>query len=99
MQVQIANYIRGKLLEILIVARVTYAIFIFGLNYPLLLAVAVGLSVLVPYIGAVLVTIPVVLVAAFQFGDTSAFWYLIIIYVISQILDGNLLVPFYFPKQ
>lgn len=99
MQVQIANYIRGKLLEILIVARVTYAIFLFfGLNYPLLLAVAVGLSVLVPYIGAVLVTIPVVLVAAFQFGDTSAFWYLIIIYVISQILDGNLLVPFLFSE-
>lgn len=61
----------------------TYAIFLFfGLNYPLLLAVAVGLSVLVPYIGAVLVTIPVVLVAAFQFGDTPQhFWYLIIIYV------------------
>lgn len=99
MQVQIANYIRGKLLEILIVAGVTYAIFLFfGLNYPLLLAVAVGLSVLVPYIGAVLVTIPVVLVAIFQFGVTPTFWYLFIIYVISQILDGNLLVPFLFSE-
>ena len=58
MQQQIANYIHGKLLEILIVGVVTYIIFLsFGLNYPLLLSVAVGLSVLVPYIGAVLVTI------------------------------------------
>ena len=69
MQQQIANYIHGKLLEILIVGVVTYIIFLsFGLNYPLLLSVVVGLSVLVPYIGAVLVTIPVALVAMFQFG-------------------------------
>lgn len=99
MQQQIANYIRGKLLEILVVTVVTYAIFLtFGLNYPLLLAVAVGFSVLVPYIGAVLVTIPVVLVAIFQFGDTHTFWYILIAFVVSQLLDGNLLVPFLFSE-
>lgn len=99
MQQQIANYIRGKLLEILVVTAVTYAIFLtFGLNYPLLLAVAVGFSVLVPYIGAVLVTIPVVLVAIFQFGNTHTFWYILIAFVVSQLLDGNLLVPFLFSE-
>lgn len=99
MQQQIANYIRGKLLEILIVTLVTYVIFlIFGLNYPLLLAVATGISVLVPYVGAVLVTIPIALVAFFQFGDHSQFWYIIIAFVVSQLLDGNLLVPFLFSE-
>lgn len=99
MQFQIANYIRGKLLEILIVAVVTYIIFLFfGLRYPLLLAVAVGFSVLIPYIGAVLVTIPVALVAVLQFGITPTFWYLIMAYVISQLLDGNLLVPYLFSE-
>ena len=99
MQQQIANYIRGKLVEIFIVTAVTYMIFlIFGLNYPLLLAVAVGISVLGPYIGAVLVAIPVVLVAIFQFGDTSTFWYIVIAFVVSQLLDGNLLVPFLFSE-
>lgn len=99
MKLQIANYIRGKLIEIIIVSVVTYIIFlIFGLNYSLLLAVAVGLSVLVPYIGAVLVTIPLALVAIAQFGVTPTFWYLMIAYVISQILDGNLLVPFLFSE-
>lgn len=99
MQQQIANYIRGKLLEIAIVTIVTYIIFLFfGLNYPLLLAVAVGLSVLIPYVGAVLVTIPVVIVAFAQFGDHSTFWYLLIAYVVSQLLDGNLLVPFLFSE-
>ena len=99
MQQQIANYIRGKLVEILVVTAVTYAIFLtFGLNYPLLLAVAVGFSVLVPYIGAVLITIPVVLVAIFQFGDTHTFWYILIAFVVSQLLAGNLLVPFLFSE-
>ncbi|MGC6406359.1 AI-2E family transporter [Bisgaard Taxon 45] len=99
MQQQIANYIRGKLFEIIIVTAVTYAIFVFfNLNYSLLLAVAVGLSVLVPYIGAVLVTIPIALVAVAQFGISPTFWYLISAYVISQILDGNLLVPFLFSE-
>ncbi|MCK3658283.1 AI-2E family transporter [Pasteurellaceae bacterium Pebbles2] len=99
MQLQIANYIRGKLIEIVIVTAVTYIIFLFfGLNYPLLLSVAVGISVLVPYVGAVLVSIPVALVAIFQFGDHSTFWYIMIAYVVSQLLDGNLLVPFLFSE-
>ena len=99
MQQQISNYIHGKLLEILIVTLITYIIFlIFGLNYPLLLAFAVGLSVLVPYIGAVLVTIPVALVALFQFGVGPTFWYIIVTFAISQLLDGNLLVPYLFSE-
>ena len=99
MQLQIANYIRGKLLEIAIVTIVTYIIFLFfGLNYPLLLSVAVGISVLIPYVGAVIVTIPVAAVAFFQFGDHSTFWYIMIAFVISQLLDGNLLVPFLFSE-
>ncbi|ABY69328.1 AI-2E family transporter [Actinobacillus pleuropneumoniae] len=99
MQQQIANYIRGKVLEILIVGIVTYAIFLFfDLRYPLLLSVAVGLSVLIPYIGAVLVTIPVALVALFQFGLSTDFYYLLLAFVISQLLDGNLVVPFLFSE-
>ncbi|HDL5205369.1 TPA: AI-2E family transporter, partial [Mannheimia haemolytica] len=99
MQQQIANYIRGKFLEILIVGVVTYIIFLFfDLRYPLLLSVAVGISVLVPYIGAVLVSIPVMLIALFQFGLSPDFYYLMLAFIISQLLDGNLLVPFLFSE-
>ncbi|MBR0572709.1 MULTISPECIES: AI-2E family transporter [Pasteurellaceae] len=99
MQLQIANYIRGKFLEILIVAFVTYFILLtFGLRYPLLLSVAAGLSVLVPYIGAVLVTIPIALVALFQFGLSPDFYYLLLAFAISQLLDGNIVVPFLFSE-
>ena len=69
MDIQIANYIRGKALEILIVGTVSYAAFLLlGLNYAALLAVSVGLSVLVPYIGAAVVTIPIALVGYVQWG-------------------------------
>ena len=99
MQQQINNYIRGKLLEIIIVGVVTYIILIFfDLRYPLLLSVAAGLSVLVPYIGAVLVTIPIALIALFQFGLSPDFYYVLLTFVISQLLDGNIVVPFLFSE-
>ncbi|MFP3409725.1 AI-2E family transporter, partial [Pseudomonas sp. SIMBA_065] len=66
---QIANYIRGKGIEILICGIATYIAFIsLGLNYAALLALLVGLSVVVPYVGAVVVTVPVTLIALFQWG-------------------------------
>lgn len=96
---QIGNYIRGKVLEIVIVGTASYIAFLFmGLNYALLLGVCVGLSVLIPYIGAALVTIPVALIAFFQWGFTHDFYILIVVYLIIQILDGNLLVPLIFSE-
>ncbi|AUD78590.1 AI-2E family transporter [Kangiella profundi] len=96
---QIGNYIRGKVLEIVIVGTASYIAFlIMGLNYALLLGVCVGLSVLIPYIGAALVTIPVALIAFFQWGFTHDFYILMIVYLIIQILDGNLLVPLIFSE-
>ncbi|MBE2895878.1 AI-2E family transporter [Pasteurellaceae bacterium HPA106] len=99
MQGQISKYIRGKLVEILVVGCVTYVLLLsFGLRYPLLLSVGVGLSVLIPYVGAVLITIPITLIAAAQFGLTSTFGYLVAGHILIQILDGNLLVPLLFSE-
>ena len=91
---QISNYIRGKVMEILIVGGVSYVTFaILDLRYSVLLAVAVGLSVLIPYIGAAAVTVPVAMVGLFQWGLTPQFYWLLIAYGIIQALDGNVLVP------
>ena len=99
MNQQITNYIRGKVLEMVVVGVVTWIGFrIFGLNYSLLLAVLVGLSVLIPYIGAFMVTIPVVCVELFQFGMGTEFWSCFAVYLIIQALDGNLLVPVLFSE-
>lgn len=99
MNLQIMNYIRGKAIEVVIVGVFTYITFaLFDLRYALLLAVLVGLSVLIPYIGAAVVTLPVVLVAFFQFGWSAMFAYVVIAYLIIQALDGNLLVPILFSE-
>lgn len=99
MDVQIGNYVRGKIVEILVVGIVTYIAFVLmGLNYSLLLGLLVGLSVLVPYVGATVVTIPVALVAFFQWGWSSEFAYLMVAYGIIQALDGNVLVPLLFSE-
>ncbi|WP_158968699.1 AI-2E family transporter [Paraglaciecola sp. L3A3] len=99
MNTQIANYIRGKVIEIIIVGTVSAVTFAFmDLRYALLLGVLVGFSVLIPYIGAAVVTIPVAVVALFQWGLTSEFWYLMIAYSIIQALDGNALVPILFSE-
>ncbi len=92
--VQIGNYIRGKVWEITIVGSVTYLVFtMIGLEYSLLLAAITGVSVLVPYVGAVAAAIPIAVAAFFQWGVTPDFWAAIIAYVIIQVLDGNLLAP------
>lgn len=94
---QIANYVRGRILEMLIVSIVTAVTFkIFGLQYALLLGALVGIATIIPYIGAVVATIPVVIIAFVQWGWGAHFAYLIIAYTIISILDSNVLVPLLF---
>ena len=96
---QIANYVRGKVVEIIIVGTVTFITFsFFGLPYSALLAVLIGFSVLVPFIGAAVATLPVAAVAGFHFGLTEQFAYLMLAYGIIQALDGNVLVPVLFSE-
>ena len=96
---QIANYVRGKAGEIVIVGAVSYATFVaLGLQYSALLATVVGFSVLIPYIGAAVVTLPIALVGFFQWGWGWDFGQLMIAYAVIQALDGNVLVPLLFSE-
>jgi len=96
---QMGNYIRGKVYEIFLVGTFTYFPFAsFNLNYASLLAVLVGLSVIIPYVGAVVVTFPIVAVAYFQWGITPDFLWVVSIYLVIQALDGNVLVPLLFSE-
>ena len=99
MDLQMGTYIRGKSYEIFLVSTFTYFPFAyFGLHYSSLLAVLVGLSVIIPYIGAVVVTIPVMIVAYFQWGFETTFFWVAGTYFIIQALDGNVLVPLLFSE-
>tara|TARA_B100000579_G_scaffold275429_1_gene227608 strand:- start:307 stop:1371 length:1065 start_codon:yes stop_codon:yes gene_type:complete len=99
MDVQLSNYVRGKVLEILIVGFVAAILFsAFGLKYTALLSVLVGLSVLIPYVGAFTVTIPIVIIGLLQFGIGPQFYLLVGLYLLLQALDGNVLVPIIFSE-
>ena len=99
MNQQIINYIRGKMIELFIVGGATYIAFaIMEVRYAAVLGLLVGVSVLIPYIGAAVVTVPVLAVALFQFGIGSEFYMVMIVYGIIQALDGNLLVPLLFSE-
>ncbi len=97
---QIANYVRGKFVEVLVLGSISYVAYTaLGLNYAVLLAVLMGLSVIIPYVGATVVTFPVLGVAAIQWGFTSdAFLYVAITYSVIQALDGIVLVPVLFSE-
>ncbi len=96
---KIASYVRGKFTEVAIIWVSTYIGFaIMDLDYAMLLSLLVGLSVIIPYVGATVVTIPVMLIAFYQFGTGSEFGYVMLIYGIIQFLDGNLLVPLLFSE-
>ncbi len=96
---KMASYIQGKFLEILVVWSITYIIFLFfDLNYAMLLSFLVGISVIVPYVGAAVITLPIAFVAYFQWGIGSQFAYVLIVYAIIQFLDGNILVPLLFSE-
>lgn len=96
---KIANYIRGKFVEIMIVWVASYILFaIMDLNYSLLLSFLVGLSVIIPYVGAIAVTVPIALIGFFQWGFSAKLGYLLLAYQVIQILDGNVLVPLLFSE-
>jgi putative permease len=99
MNQQIANYIRGKVIEIIIVGGVSFITFTFlGLDYAALLGVLVGFSVLIPYIGATVVTIPVFAIGLFQWGFGPDLYWVLFAYLVIQMLDGNVLVPLLFSE-
>lgn len=98
--VQIGNYIRGKFWENLIVAAVTwFAFWIFGHEYALLLGVLTGISVWVPFVGAAVVTVPVLLLSFFQWGWSDTALYVLLAYAIIQAVDANVLVPWLFSEM
>lgn len=96
---QIGNYVRGKFFEVLALFISSFVVFWWmGLNYALLLAVLMGLSVIIPYVGATLVTFPVIIVAFFEWGISDQFGYLILAYSIIQAVDAVALIPLLFSE-
>ncbi len=96
---QTGKYIRGKFWETLIIWGSSYVVFsLIDLQYAMLMGFIVGISVLVPYVGVVVVTFPVALAGYFQWGISSELLTLLIAYGVIQLIDGNLLAPLLFSE-
>lgn len=96
---QFGAYVRGKIIEGTIISLLSLIGFLFlDVNYALALAFAIGLSVVIPFVGAVVVTVPVIAAGLVQFGFSSDFWWMFGFYLLIQVLDGQLLVPLLFSE-
>lgn len=96
---QFGAYVRGKIIEGLIIFALSFIGFAFlDVNYALLLAAAIGLSVIIPFVGAIAVTVPVIAAGLVQFGTTGDFWWMLGIYTVVQVFDGQILVPLLFSE-
>ncbi len=94
MNTKIGAFLKGHFIEMIVVAMVSGVTFaLFGLDYAVLLGFAVGLSTWIPYVGAVVVTIPIIIIALMQWGFGPHFFYLAATYGAIIALDGNLLGP------
>ena len=100
MNVLISKYLNGKCIHVIIIFIVNWIAFsILNLNYGLLLAIGVGLSVIIPYVGMIIITIPIAIIGLIQFGLSSDMVWLVAVYTVIQILDGYVLTPMLFSEK
>lgn len=96
---QLANYIRGKALQILIVGTVTWIVFaLLGLNAAPVLAVVIGISVIIPFVGATVVLVPLFLAGFLQWGFSGELLQVMLAYLAIHLIDANILVPLIFSE-
>ena len=91
----IAGFVRGQVTVCLILA-VYYAtaLCVVGLQFGLAIGVLAGLISFVPYIGAIIGGVLAIGVGLWQFwGEPGSIAAVVAIFVIGQILEGNILVP------
>ncbi len=100
LDVQIGNYIRGRFWESLAVGMTMWLLFAWmGHQYALLLAVLTAISVWIPFVGAAVVALPVLLLSFFQWGWSESTLYALGAYALVQLLDANIVIPWLFSEM
>lgn len=91
--IQITNFIRGQLLDVLIVS-ILYIIglYLIGLDYYIILGIIMGISILIPYFGPAMGTIPAITVALLSSQPILIIW-IIVVFILVQIIDNALIGP------
>ncbi|MEO5364036.1 MAG: AI-2E family transporter [Magnetococcus sp. DMHC-8] len=92
--VGVGGYIHGKFWEMLLLGATSYVAFaVIGFRYAFIVGLLTGLSVLIPFLGLAVVTVPVVVLGVFQWGVTWEAAHPLILYGILQLIDGNIVAP------
>ena len=88
-------YFRGQLLVCLVDGTLIGAILsLLGLNFAPLIGLMVVILTMIPYIGIIICWVPAVLIAAFQWGNWWGPFWVTVIFIVIQNLEGM----FYAPK-
>jgi predicted PurR-regulated permease PerM len=90
----LAGYLRGQVTVMSILA-VYYAVTLSlaGLNFSLIIALITAISIIIPYIGTIVSLSLALGVAYLEFGAAGAFWVVLGIYLVGQVLEQQFLTP------
>ena len=92
MQIKMGHWLRGQLIVALALAAMSYiGLMILGVNYAVLLALLVGLFSFIPYMGAILGSLPAIFIAFTQSPFMSAL--AVALFYIIHLIEGNFLQP------
>lgn len=87
------KFILGQLIDALVVGILTsIAMIILDVKYAVLLGFLIGVSNLIPYIGAIIGVIIAVLITIFTGGISKAIWMALVVIILQQI-DANIINP------
>lgn len=87
-----SNFVVGQLTEAMILSILTFiGMLIFGFEYALLISVMIGITSIIPIVGAFIGLIPSTFILLIV-NPSQAFWFLIFIIVLMQI-EGNFIYP------
>jgi len=93
---QLAQFIRGRLIEAFIVGLVvSIGLSFTEIRYVPILGIIAGVTNLIPYIGPIIGMVPGILIAFVDLGMGGEFWWIIAVYIlIAQVLvDNFILIP------
>lgn len=94
LNMQIGNYIRGQLIDAIIVGVLAiFSLWLINLKYFFLVGAFTGLANLIPYFGPIAGTLIAIVFSVFQTGDFHMAIYIVLVFTIIKLLDDVLIQP------
>lgn len=91
---QMGGFIRARALESVIVGSVTWVgLALIDFPYSVILATIAGVTNLIPYIGPIIGAVPGFVVALVNQHETSTVIFMVLVYVVAQIIDMVVIIP------